>query len=159
MGQEAWGIFCPREVYPSALHQSKAKVQQRLPPHPAHHYHLLKPLCASSGCFTQQDTQLAAPPATLQVQASNQDQHPLRAHSLHVGCLPTGFEASVHYRCTPSHHNWLPCLVGPPFYAIFFKKGLGTSSRKYNTIALEPSPVPTKPRQYKASRQKWALPP
>jgi hypothetical protein len=26
---------------------------------------------------------------------------------------------------TPSHRNWLPCLVGPPFYAIFLKRGGG----------------------------------
>ncbi len=49
-----------------------------------------------------------------------------------MGHLPTGFEAAVHRCRTTSNHNWLPCMVGPPFYASFSKRGGGRApeSRK-----------------------------
>jgi hypothetical protein len=49
-----------------------------------------------------------------------------------MGHLPAGFGAAVHRCCTPSHHNWLPCMVGPTFRAIFSKRsgGRAPESRK-----------------------------
>jgi hypothetical protein len=54
---------------------------------------------------------------------------------------------------TGCHAWWAPLLRH------FSKTGWGKSSKKSKTVASEPSSGPTKPRLYKASRQKWALPP
>ncbi len=62
------------------------------------------------------------------VQAHNPDQRPLKAHSLNIGRLPSSFKTALHCCCTPSHHEWLPCLVGPTFYAIFPKRSGGSVS-------------------------------
>jgi hypothetical protein len=43
--------------------------------------------------------------------------------------LPTGFEATLHGHRATSHHHWLPCVVGPPFYP-FFLKGAGGQALK-----------------------------
>ncbi len=49
------------------------------------------------------------------------------AYSLKMGRLLTGVEAALHRRHLSCHHHWLPCMVGPPCYAIFFGKGLKQS--------------------------------
>jgi hypothetical protein len=36
--------------------------------------------------------------------------------------LPTGLEAPIYCRHPPSHHNWLPSLVVPPYDATFLKE-------------------------------------
>jgi hypothetical protein len=49
-----------------------------------------------------------------------------------MGHLPTGLKAAVHCCCTPSHHSWRPCMVGPPFHAMFSRRsgGRALESRK-----------------------------
>jgi hypothetical protein len=101
-----------------------------------------------------QNTQLAATPAIQQVQAGNSDLRPQKAYGLNMGHLPTGLEAALYCRCPPSHHNWLPGMVGSPQNAILLKMGLEKSFRKLKTNASEPSLEPTRLYQYKASRQK-----
>ncbi len=75
-----------------------------------------KPLCMFSGHHTQLEPQLAA---SHQVQACHPDQCLHQAHSVNIGCLHTGFGAALYCCFMPSHHHWLPCLVGPSLTPIF----------------------------------------
>ncbi len=93
-----------------------------MPPYTAHDHNLPQPLCTSPRSHTGQKTQLAATSATHQGEASDPDQHPHKAYGLNLRRLPTGLEAPIYCRHPPSHHNWLPSLVVPPYDATFLKE-------------------------------------
>ncbi len=57
-----------------------------------------------------------------------------------MGHLPTGFEAALHRCRAPGHHNWLPCMVGPPFNAIFLKGAGGRAPKSRKPLSQNPLP-------------------